>query len=167
MRKYKTQSICLLQSMAIKHTHQCSTVFGQRCIYMYLGAVHPSFDNPPTSTMFNRAGSGGPKKKTAHLKLQQQLETWRMLFHPSWCHQVWEAHPDVVLPRSLITVESVINNSQMLKIVWVRYTDRSVILGMLKKLVYVRLSWSIPNYLKLHTCTIIKVLSGLLQYRVK
>ena len=31
---------------------------------MHLGGVHPSLDNPPTSTMFDRAGSGGPKKKT-------------------------------------------------------------------------------------------------------
>ena len=30
---------------------------------MYIGGVHTSLDNPPTSTMFNRAGGGGSAKR--------------------------------------------------------------------------------------------------------
>ena len=30
---------------------------------MYIGGVHPSLDNPPTSTVFNRAGGGGSAKR--------------------------------------------------------------------------------------------------------
>ena len=39
---------------------------------MHTGGVHSSLDSPPTSTMFHRAGSSGPKK---HQRLPQLLET--------------------------------------------------------------------------------------------
>ena len=33
---------------------------------MYLGGVHPTLDTPPTTSMFNRAGGGSVRRCTGH-----------------------------------------------------------------------------------------------------
>ena len=65
-RKVKEKDIkvqATIDQLTEKHGDKSYTPM-QYCVLaeMYIGGVHTSLDNPPTSTMYNRAGGGGSVK---------------------------------------------------------------------------------------------------------
>lgn len=111
---------------------------------MHIGGVHSSLDNPPNSTMFHRAGSGGPRKKNHTSEIASAIGSLTNALSPK-----------LVTPSSGSTSGSACSPAKLIDnrgkcykqlselkslfesgVLTEEYTsERSVILGMLKKLV--------------------------------
>ena len=111
---------------------------------MYLGGVHPSLNNPPTSTMFNRAGGGvSVKRKTGQTSevvsaISDLTSALTPKLIPSGSCSSTSSPAKMIDNRSkcykqLADLKSLFENNVLSKEEY--DTERSVILGVLKKLV--------------------------------
>ena len=111
---------------------------------MYLGGVHPSLNTAPTSTMFNRAGGGGSvKRKRGHTGTSEVVSAIGDLTSalsprliPSSSGSTTVSSPAKTIDncyKQLADLKSLFENNVLSKDEF--DAERSVILGVLKKLV--------------------------------
>ena len=109
---------------------------------MYLGGVHPSLDTPPTSTMFNRAGGGGSVKRKVGQEVVSAISDLTSALTPklipsssgsstSSPAKMIDNHTKCY--KQLADLKSLFENHVLSKEEY--DAERSVILGVLKKLV--------------------------------
>ena len=113
-------------------------------IEMYLGGIHPSLDTPPTSSMYNRAGGGSMKRKTGHTSevvsaIGDLTSALSPRLIPSSSGNTTVNSPAKIIDnrtkcyKQLSDLKSLFENNVLSK--EEDNAERSVILGVLKKLV--------------------------------
>ena len=109
---------------------------------MYLGGVHPSLDTPPTSTMFNRAGGGGSVKRKVGQEVVSAISDLTSALTPKLIPSSSgssTSSPAKMIDnrtkcyKQLADLKNLFENSVLSKEEY--DAERSVILGVLKKLV--------------------------------
>ena len=111
---------------------------------MYLGGVHPTLDTPPTTTMFNRAGGGSVRRSTGHTgEVVSAINDLTSALSPRFVSpssgSTTRNSPAKMIDnrtkcyKQLADLKSLFENNVLSEEEY--DTERSVILGVLKKLV--------------------------------
>ena len=138
----KDKKVQTIDQLTGKHGDKSYTPMQYRVwAEMYLGGVHPSLDTPPTSTMFNRAGGGGSVKRKVGQEVISAISDLTSALTPKLIPSSSgssTSSPAKIIDnrtkycKQLADLKNLFENSVLSK----EYdAERSVILGVLKKLV--------------------------------